>query len=150
MNPQIMYFLEVTGKSAFFKLQDIFPECFLYRDQSPRVEPLLCLKEDVCHVGKGCMDTLAKRIKVLFDLLPKADLILLYYKKRNVPGMGAGVFWRDFSAPRVITLNLKAWERLKLRGSVYQLQPEDGFFLSGQAPQPILENTAGESKNPSV
>lgn len=138
----IMYFLLMARRTAFFKLQDLFPECFLYREQSPQAEPLLCLREDSCPGNHNCMETLAKRLKIMFDLLSHADLILLYYKKRNIPGMGAGVFWKDFRDPRTITMNPKAWARLKLRGKVLQFQPDESFFLSGRSPDPEEKDEA--------
>ena len=136
--PKPIYFLTLNRKTALFKLEDLFPECFLYREPSPRVEPLVCLAEDLaCTAGHSCMGTLVQRLKVLFgELLPDTQLILLYFKKRNVPGMGAGVFWRDFREPRVFTVNLTAWERVKRRGAVFQFTPGESFFLTGQAADP--------------
>ena len=92
--PSIMYFVVFSSKTAFFKFEDIFPECFHYRDQHPQIEPLVCMREDyACTVGKGCLDTLAKRIFILFEeVCANADLIILYYRKRNVQGLGAGLF----------------------------------------------------------
>jgi hypothetical protein len=102
------------------------------------VEPLVCLAEDLaCTTGHGCMEALVKRLKMLFEeFRPEPKLILLYYRKRNVPGLGAGVFWPNFREPRTITINPTAWERLKKRAAVYQFLPSEGFFLTGQAPEP--------------
>ena len=143
--PQIMYFLVFSKKTAFFKLQDIFPECYFYRDDSPRVEPLICLREDnVCHVGHSCMETLARRLHMLFEEVFKpeddkevVDLIILYYRKReNTDSIGAGIFWRDFSNLRVITVNRAGWEYVKVRGNIYQFNPSTTFFLTGKAAPP--------------
>lgn len=134
----IQYFLVLSSKTAFFKLDNIFPECALYRDQSPRIEPLICLAEDMaCTVGHACMDTAVRRLKMLFsEIVPTAELILLYYRKRCVPGIGAGVFWKDFREPRIITVNPKSWERVKFRGVAFQFSPSESFFLSGQSEKP--------------
>jgi hypothetical protein len=135
---QPIYFLVLNQKTAMFKLEDLFPECSLYREQSPRAEPLVCLAEDnACTVGHNCMESLVRRLKLVFEeLLPQAQLILLYFRKRNVPGLGAGVFWRDFREPRVFTVNPRAWERVKRRGVVFQFVPGESFFLTGKAPEP--------------
>jgi hypothetical protein len=136
--PSILYFVVFSSKTAFFKLENIFPECFLYREQSPQIEPLICLREEnSCTVGKNCMDVLAKRLYVLFgEVCLNADLIILYYKKRNILGLGAGVFDRQFQNPQTITMNPSAWNLVKSRGTIYQFDPSQDFFLSGIAPPP--------------
>lgn len=145
----IMYFLNLSNRTAFFKLQDIFPECFLHREKAPQAEPMICLR-DSCPVNHNCMEILAKRLHALFDLLPGVDLILLYSKKRNIEGLGTGVFWRDMQEPRVITMNPGAWKRIKLRGAVYQFQPGSSFFLSGKGPEPDVEEEAHTPKETSL
>lgn len=136
--PKIMYFVVFSSKTSFFKLQDIFPECFFYRDQSPQIEPLICLREpNSCTVGKNCMDVLARRLHVLFEeVCLDADMIVLYYRKRNIEGLGAGVFDRAWENPRTITMNPSAWNMVKSRGNIYQFDPTQDFFLSGTAPPP--------------
>jgi len=139
---ELMYFLLLSSKTAFWKLEDLLPECFLYREKYERIEPLICLREDhSCHVGQNCMETVAKRLHALFEqVLPRyVDLVLLYFRKRNLPGMGAGVFWKDFRTPRVINMNLGGWNRVKLRGEVLRFTPGESFFLSGRAPEPTQE-----------
>ena len=130
-----MYFVVFSSKTAFFKLQDILPECFLYREQSPQLEPLICLQEDnACHVGKNCMETLVRRLKVMFDsVVPMAKLAILYYPKRGKQGIGAGVFFRNLQDFRVITVNPSAWSQVKRKGSIYQFSPHKEFFLTGKA-----------------
>jgi hypothetical protein len=135
MDNSIFYFLVLSEKTAFFRLNDLFPECSLYREPSPQIEPLVCLAEDAsCLVGRNCMEHLVKRIKVLFEeIVPTANLMVVYFRKRNKPGLGAGIFWRDFREPRVITMNPRAWERIKLRGGAFQFMPSREFFLTGNA-----------------
>jgi len=136
--PSIMYFVEFSSKTVFFKLQDVFPECFLYRDGYPRIESLICMREEnSCHVGKNCMETLLRRLQVLFkEVATRADLAVLYYKKIDNTGMGAGVFYSNLSDFRIITVNPFAWNRIKNRGNVYQFTPDTSFFLTGKAPVP--------------
>ena len=143
-----MYFVVFSTKTAFFKLEDIFPECFLYREPTSQIEPLMCLTEDnACHVGQNCMDILAKRLMVLFkEVLQSTDLILLYFKKRGVYGMGTGIFWRDFKTPRVITVNPYAWRKIKATGQIFQFMPESEFFLSGKAKEPEPQDNNAASK----
>ena len=134
----MMYFLLMAEKTAFFKFEDIFKECYLYREKAPMVEPLVCLREDnICHVGHNCMENLLRRLHALFDeVVPEAELILLYYAKRNVPGIGAGVFWSDFQTPRVIDVNSGGWEQLKRRSELYKFDPSPSFFLTGKSLEP--------------
>jgi hypothetical protein len=83
------------------------------------------------------MNSLCNRVNVIFnEVVPNASVLILYYKKRNVKGMGAGVFWREAREPRVININLYAWEKIKQRGVVYQFQPNVDFFTSGQTESP--------------
>ena len=135
---KIMYFLVMSSRTAFFKLEEIFPECYLNREKSPQIEPLICLREErACHVNYNCMEIIAKRIRLMFDeFLQNADLTVLYFRKRNIEGLGAGVFWRDFREPRVITMNPTAWSKIKQRGNLYQFYPEPSFFLSGKSANP--------------
>ena len=136
--PSILYFVVFSSKTAFFKLQDIFPECFFYRDQSPQIEPLICMREEnSCHAGRSCMEVLAKRTYVLFEeVCLDSDIIILYFRKRNVQGLGAGVFDREFQNPRVITMNPSAWNMVKSRGNIYQFDPSQDFFFSGVSAPP--------------
>lgn len=140
-------FVEFCVKTAFFKLEDIFGECFLYREKSPQIEPLVCLREEnACFAGKSCMQTLAQRIYILFEeILPFAKLILLYFRKRNIPGIGAALFWRDMREPRIITVNPSAWNVVKRRGTVYRFNPGPSFFLTGRAAPPEPEIDAENS-----
>lgn len=144
MTDNIKYFLLLSSKTAFFKLQDIFPECFLLREKHPQLEPLVCLREDhSCHVNQNCMGILCNRMHSLFDVtLPQVQTLILYFRKRNIPGMGAGIFWRDFREPRVITVNPTGWESMKRWGQAYKFFPGNEFFLGG-----LKEKTVDDEKN---
>ena len=133
-----MYFVVFSSKSVFFKLDEVFPECALYREKSPRIEPLVCLQEDnSCTVGKTCMEVLVKRIHVLFEeILQDVEVLILYYKKRNVAGIGAGIFWRNLKDFRIITINPTSWNYIKSRGAVYQFHPSPEFYLGGTSQKP--------------
>lgn len=136
----IFYFLVLSQKTAFFKLKDILPECTLYREKSPRLDPLICLEQDACHVGKNCMEKLVTRLKTLFgDIVPEANLIILYFKRDFRDNLGAGVFYPNLQDFRVITVNPFAWERLKFRGDLFRFSPNPTFFLhSKEDPKSIL------------
>jgi len=135
--PPWFYFVLFCKKTAFFKLEDIFPECFFNRDQHPQAEPMLCMSSDSCPGNKNCMETLAKRVWTLFaDVLPEVKLIILYYRKRNLPGIGGTLFWRSMKEPRNLTINPSAWARVKSRGFVYQLGPSPSFWLTGRTAPP--------------
>jgi len=143
----MMYFLLMSRKTSLFKLNEIFPECALYREQHPRIEPMVCLQETTaCTVGCNCMENLAKRLRVLFEeVLNGVDLVVLYFKKRNLHGMGGLVLWRDFREPRVITVNPTAWNKIKDRGWVYEFTPGPSFFLSGKASDATPESSQNTS-----
>lgn len=131
-----VYFVSLNKKTIFFKLQDVFPECFVHREQSPNVEPMLCLQGD-CPVNHNCMETLAKRVYVLFqEILPAGQLIILYYRKRNFDGIGGSLFWRDMREPRNITINPWGWESAKNRSLIYKFEPGPHFYLTGSAAPP--------------
>jgi hypothetical protein len=134
-------FVVFCEKTAFFKLEDVFGECYLYREKSPQIEPVVCLREEnSCYAGKSCMATLAQRVFVLFEeVLPAAYLMLLYYRKRNLGGIGAACFWRDMREPNVITVNPYAWNMVKTRGNVFRFSPGPSFFLTGMAAPPELD-----------
>jgi hypothetical protein len=131
--PNFCYFVVLSSKSAFFKLDNVLPECSLYQELAPKLEPLVCLRENVCHVGRNCMDTLVRRVHTLFgELLPTVQVLVLYFRKRTRPGYGAGLFWRDLREPRVITMNSYAWKTVCSRGRVYQYTPSESFYLTGR------------------
>ena len=130
-----MYFLTFCGKTAFFKLEEVFPECFLHRKDN-HVEPMYCMIGD-CSVNRNCMETLSKRIFVIFqEVLPFVDLMVLYYKKRNVDSIGGTLFWKDMREPRNITINPYGWNMIKSRGNIYQFNPSSSFFLTGKSADP--------------
>jgi hypothetical protein len=143
----MMYFVIFSRKTAFFKFEDVFPECFLYRKDSPQLEPLICLLEDgACHVGKNCMETLVKRLHILFEeILQNVDMLLLYYRQNYDPNsIGCGIFWRNLQDFQVRTINRTAWQMVKNRGSVFQFQPGTNFFLSGKAAPPKEPDSSEE------
>lgn len=132
---KILYFVIFSKKTAFFKLKDIFPECFLYREKYPNIDPIICLtEENVCHVGKNCMESLIKRLGLLFkEIVPTCKLVVLYFKRNNGK-IGGGVFFDNLEDFRIIqTMNPYAWEKIKGRGAVYQFVPHTEFFMSGQS-----------------
>ncbi len=125
---------QVTGKSVvFMKLRDVYPECeFLISDATAsQLFPLRCLKDEGCPRNNNCMGVLAKRVKYVFDTFADADLLLLYFSYRDMPGsQRAGVFWRDFRAPYYTALNRSQWERMKQIGVVYEWCLPDSLFLA--------------------
>lgn len=142
-----MYFVVFSKKTAFFKLEDVLPECFVQRKDSPQLEPLICLLEDnACHRNQNCMEKLVKRLHVIFEeILQEVDLILLYYRQRAEPdSIGCGIFWRNLQDFKVVTINRSAWQMIKNRGTVFQFEPGPCFFLSGSAEKPKEPETSEE------
>ena len=131
-----IYFLTFCEQTAFFKLQDIFPECFFHREGTP-IEPMFCMTGD-CPVNHNCMEMLSKRVYVLFqEVLGNVELLIFYYRKRCAPeSIGATLFWRDMREPRNITVNPWAWQRIKARGVVFQFSPPPLFFVTGRTAAP--------------
>ena len=115
-----MLILEVNKKTLFVKFVDLYPECeFLIQDE-PQLYPLICFNTS-CHRNRNCMEKLVKRVKSIFDAFPEANLVLAYYKYRDAPtSIRAGVFWNDFSEPRIIRMNHSAWEKMKQLGTIYE------------------------------
>lgn len=146
--PAPFYTLLVTSErrgtaTLFAKIDDVFPECGVSIHNSDRMDRLQCFI-DSCHVGANCMEKLAKRLNVLFDTFPTAQLCYLYFKRRADAKMRAGLFWRDFRLPTVINVNKWAWERMKTYGQVYQFAPPAGFYglstSAAQSPQLVVVN----------
>ena len=124
-----MYLLEVQTKTIFAKMREVYPECeFLIKD-APQLFPLRCLV-DHCPRNANCMEKLAHRVKWFFDTFPKSELLILYFAYRDRPGSTqAGLFWRDMSEPRFITMNRSSWEKMKSVGTIYEYSLPDSLFL---------------------
>lgn len=124
-----MYVLEVNNKSLFIKMKEVYPECeFLIEDES-KLFPFICLISD-CHRNANCMEKLANRVKYIFDQFESAELLVLYFRYRDFPKRHrAGVFWRDMREPRYIVMNPYSWERLKMRGIIYEWELPSSLFL---------------------
>lgn len=124
------FYLISYKKCLFMKVQDVFPECLFYIKQTPKLTPLICLKEDnVCHVGHNCMETLVKRIKYVFDQQP-CKLLFLYFAYPDKPGSQRAVaFFNNLEDLRYLTFNKSAWEKIKKEGTVLQWQLPDELML---------------------
>ena len=144
---ELKYFILFSEKTAFWKLQDLFPECFLYRESSPQIDPLMCLSvENSCHHNHNCMETLVKRVHVLFqEVLPAVEVLVLYFKRWDDSRFGAGVFWRDLRAPRVISINKWAFKYVQGRGQIFSFKPNSSFFLGSNVAPPTPEEAIPES-----
>lgn len=129
-----MLLLEVknsqTEKTTLFaKLQDVYPECLYLIRGEPKLFPLLCLRSN-CPRNMNCMERLAKRVHFIFEKFEKAELLLLYFRYSDMPEkQRAGVFWRDMSEPRLITMNPHGWEKMKEIGVVYEWTLPEDLFL---------------------
>jgi hypothetical protein len=130
-DPKGVLVLEIQKKTLFLKLEAIYPECaFLLEDLN--LHPLWCLERDVCPRNSQCMEKLVKRLSCVFDEFAQAQLILLYFKYRDRPASTrAGVFFRDFREPRLITFNRTGWEKMKKAGVIYSWNLPDSLFLNG-------------------
>jgi len=134
-----MYFLTFCEKTSFFKLEDIFPECFINREKSSHLQSMTCL-DSVCPENKNCMEMLSKRIYILFnEVLPNAELTILYFKMLGSSRIGGSIFWKNMSEPRNIVINPSAWQRIKAYGIIYEFTPNPVFWMTGIAPPPKIQ-----------
>lgn len=136
--------LKVVGRNSgrcvvFMKLRDVYPECEFLIEGAPQLFPLRCIRDDGCPRNANCMGVLAHRIKYIFDTFDDADLLLLYFSYPDMPGsQRAGIFRRDMSEPRYLTLNRTVWSRMKQIGAVYQWQIPQSLFLTKTATQSLM------------
>ena len=130
---QPMYFLVLSGRNAFFRLKDVLPECFLYRESSPGIDPLICLDSNVCHVGKNCMETLVRRLSKLFEGFKNFELVVLYFKS-NSGSLKMGIFFSNLKDFEVRTMNPYGWKRIQSRAKAYQFVPTFDFFSQNNEP----------------
>lgn len=131
MNNSI-YILSIQNKTIFIKLNDLYPECkFLLRDLN--LNFLWCLNNDICPRNSNCMEKLAKRLRSVFDKFKSVELVLLYFSCRDTPAsIKAGVFFKDFREPYIITFNRSSWVKLKNMGKIYQWTLPNEFFISNE------------------
>jgi hypothetical protein len=109
------------------------PECYINREEHPRIEVAVCVRENGnCHVNIGCPDKIMKRIHILFEevTLVGTQKIFLYFRKIN-NGLGAIVFDEHFDKvdPKWITLNASWWNNFKRYSELYACQLKQEFFL---------------------
>lgn len=119
-------------RTAFMKLDFVYPECKVLLDRNDKLYPLQCLRTS-CPKNQACMDVLARRVKYLFDnVVPSAGLLILYYTWIDHPSkIRAGVFFPDFREPRQITCRRAMFTRYKNEGDVFAWEPTKEFYLLG-------------------
>lgn len=136
------FILKITGKTSgravmFIKLEYIYPECLFLIEKSPQLFPLQCLASS-CPKNQTCMDTLARRVKYLFDNFLDTDVLLLYYTYRDkINSYRSAIFTRELEEPRLITFNRSAWQKLKNIGTVYQWTIPNWLSLGLVGPQKL-------------
>ena len=95
---------------AAAKLQDFFPKCYEARKRRPEIPPLECFR-GACSANQRCMESLAPKIRTVFDQLPTVKAFLLYWKEPNQPGddIHACKFWSDTEKnPELTIIHAKA------------------------------------------
>lgn len=123
-----------SGKSAvFMKLDWLFPECAYLIKDADQLFPLRCLRDGHCPRNANCMSKLAKRVTYVFEQFSDSELLLLYFRYRDMPGSHrAGVFHRDMKDarfPRYMVFNRSMWDRMKQIGTVFRWNLPDAVFL---------------------
>jgi hypothetical protein len=166
----------VTGRTLYCRQRDLFPECSVYIQDSPQLHPFLCFR-DHCHVGRGCFDTLARRVVALYDAVsprfPRAKSLIVYFRfpNRQAPRemksyLGIGGAWIDCTwarPPRLINprhgyvLNPGGWKRLvelgtdvTRGGGLWEWTPLASLWQTGQAPTLIHGDAAMVALNPTL
>lgn len=125
-----------SGRSVLFmKFNAVYPNCEFLISDEPQLHPLKCLI-DSCHRNQNCMETLAHRVKYVFDQWPSVDVLVLYFRYRDFPTKHrAGVFGRDMGEPRYITFNPYAWEKIKTKGVVYEWDLPSSLMMGAKLHQ---------------
>jgi len=128
---QPLSFFVFQKHSIFIPLRYVYGECLTLIDKHDQLSPLHCLKNDVCPANIGCMDVLAKRVNYLFThVVPEGKLLVAYFKYRDKPeSIRAGVFDRELSEPRVMTLNQSAFKKFQREGMSFTWMPTDDYWL---------------------
>jgi hypothetical protein len=101
-----IYLLQFQVQTLAAPVRELFPECQLFIKDSPQLNIFSCFLID-CHVGRGCMDKLVRRVAAVFDYFPGALRLILYFRHRDArpgqrPSIGAALFKRDMSEPALI------------------------------------------------
>lgn len=122
---QPLAFFVFQKHSVFIPLKYLYGECFTLIEKHDQLSPLHCLRNDICPVNIGCMDILAKRVDYFFThVAPDAKLLIAYFKYRDKPGsIRAGVFDRDLTEPKVMTLNQSAFKKFQKEGLAFTWIP---------------------------
>ncbi len=128
---QPINFFVFSSKTAFMPVRFIYPECAIMLKEHPNAKPLQCLV-DSCPISTSCMETVAKRVHMLFDTAfdSKVELCVAYYSHPSSPGSIWGIeFWRDFQEPKVSLLNRSFFGRCKRDGIIMQWTPNTEYYL---------------------
>lgn len=118
MEIQTLTYFVFQTHTAFIPFRSIYQECFLLIDGEPKLHPLFCLK-NTCHRNASCMEVLAKRVYYFFNEIEPAAQQLITYFKVGV-SLKAGVFNKDLSEPRLITLNQSGFDKFKKDSEIKQ------------------------------
>lgn len=127
-----IYYFRFQHKTAFVKLEYLFPECFILIEGKEKLHPLKCL-EGMCSANANCMEGLAKRVHYFFDnVVLDAELIIAYFKYPDRPqSIRAGIFHRDMEEPRITVLNPWAFKKFQKEGDTYKWVPPEEFYQLG-------------------
>lgn len=131
-----IFYFRFQHKTTFIKLQYLFPECEYLIEGKDQLHPLKCLQSS-CPVNANCMEGLAKRVNYFFENVAiGSELIIAYFKYPDRPNsIRAGVFYKDFDEPRVMTMNPWAFKKFQREGDAYKWVPPEEFYrLSSSAP----------------
>lgn len=130
MKEHVAFFV-FQGHSVFMPLKYIYPECVTLIEKYDQLSPLHCLRNDHCPANKGCMDVLVNRINYLFtNVIPDGKQIIAYFKYRDRPeSIRAGIFDRDLSEPKLMTLNRSAFQKFQREGIAFTWVPSGEYLL---------------------
>lgn len=128
---QPLAFFVFQRHSVFIPFKYVYGECQTLIEKHPQLSPLHCLKNDHCPVNSGCMDVLAKRVDYLFThVVPEGKLLIAYFKWPDRPkSIRAGIFDREMTEPKVMTLNISAFQKFQKEGLSFTWVPTDEYML---------------------
>jgi hypothetical protein len=138
MSELVYYF--TYAKTAFMPFRVLYPECLVLIEDEPRLFPLICMpgpEHGPCHRNKNCASTLAHRVNYLFEnVVIDCDALIAYFKYRDRPKrIRAGLFTKNLSTPRVLTVNPYAFKRIQKKSTIYSWSiPSEYLLMRDKSP----------------
>ena len=124
-----IFYFRFQHKTAFIKLEHLFPECFFLIEGKEQLYPVKCL-EGPCTANANCMEGLAKRVHYFFEKVAiDAEMLVAYFKYADRPkSIRAAFFWRNMDEPIVRIINPWAFKKFQRESEVFKWLPPEEFY----------------------